>query len=91
MMALNLPLVVSFSWAAEAELYVLHFQEQFYSEILGLVPPTNRQRYNVNNKVAALIKCIFGHPPQHLFAYKILVGVKIFRFPRCLTFIESRS
>ena len=27
MMVLNLPLVVS--WAAEAELYILHFQEQF--------------------------------------------------------------
>ena len=29
MMVLNLPLVVSFAWAAEAELYILHFQEQF--------------------------------------------------------------
>ena len=29
MMVLNLPLVVSFSWAAEAEHYILHFQEQF--------------------------------------------------------------
>ena len=29
MMVLNVPLVVSFSWAAEAELYILHFQEQF--------------------------------------------------------------
>ena len=29
MMVLNLPINVSFSWAAEAELYILHFQEQF--------------------------------------------------------------
>ena len=29
MMVLNLPLVVSFPWAGETELYILHFQEQF--------------------------------------------------------------
>ena len=63
MMVLNLPLVVSFSWVGETELYILHFQEQFYSEILGLVPPTNLQRYNVNNKVATLTKVHFWTPP----------------------------
>ena len=47
--------------------FALHFQEQFQSEILGLVPPTNIQRYNVNNKVATLTKCIFGHPPPTTF------------------------
>ena len=65
MMVLNLPLVVSFSWAGKTEHYILHFQEQFLSEILSLVPPTNIKRYNVNNKVATLTKCLFGHPPQH--------------------------
>ena len=31
------------------------------------MPPTNIHRYNVNNKVATLTKCIFGHPPPTTF------------------------
>ena len=44
----------TFLWAGETELHILHFLQQFQDESLGLVPPTNIQRYHANNKVATL-------------------------------------
>ena len=44
----------TFLWAGETELHILHFLQQFQNESLGLVPPTNIQRYHANNKLATL-------------------------------------
>ena len=35
----SMSLVVTFPWAGETELYILHFLQQFQDESLGLVPP----------------------------------------------------
>ena len=54
--------------------------------ILGLVPPTNIQRYNVNNKVATLTKCIFLHPPTSFYCMQNFSGGLNYLFPALRNF-----